>query len=81
VYFFLREYSTLNRGEVYVQNASMATCYYKDPKRTQEAFVDGFFRTGDIAEVCKYWSNYFDFILSDILKYLLAKRRWLYCHY
>ncbi len=36
-------------GEIVVRAPWVLTEYYKDPEKTSEAFVDGWFRTGDVA--------------------------------
>lgn len=38
-------------GEVLVKGPVVTKGYYKNPKATKEAFVDGWFKTGDIAEI------------------------------
>ena len=38
------------RGEICVKTPQMIDGYYKNPKETEERFVDGYFRTGDIGE-------------------------------
>ena len=36
-------------GELCVKGPGVMTCYYNDPKATEEAIVDGWLRTGDMA--------------------------------
>jgi fatty acid CoA ligase FadD9 len=38
------------RGEILVKTSSMSSGYYRDDERTKEAFVDGWYCTGDIGE-------------------------------
>ena len=38
-------------GELYVRSESVALGYWNDEKATQEAFVDGWVRTGDLVRV------------------------------
>src|SRR5262245_530726 len=37
-------------GEVYIRGPNVFTGYWRRPEATAEAFVDGWFRTGDLAE-------------------------------
>ncbi|KAF2072257.1 hypothetical protein CYY_006433 [Polysphondylium violaceum] len=39
------------RGELYVQSASMSLSYYKNKDLTNDSFIDGWFKTGDIVEL------------------------------
>ncbi|KAI6648026.1 hypothetical protein LOD99_8353 [Oopsacas minuta] len=41
------------RGEICVRTTNMVKGYYKNEKETEERFVDGFFRTGDIGIIEK----------------------------
>ena len=41
------------QGEVWVRGHSIASGYYNDPEETSRAFIDGWFRTGDIGEFTK----------------------------
>lgn len=41
------------RGELAVQTTNMFTGYYKDKTNTNDAFDQGYFRTGDIVQVCE----------------------------
>lgn len=41
------------RGEILAKSPFMASGYIGDPKLTQESFVDGYFRTGDIGSIDK----------------------------
>lgn len=45
-------YSTNNppQGEVWVRGHSITSGYFNDPEETARAFIDGWFRTGDIGE-------------------------------
>jgi acyl-coenzyme A synthetase/AMP-(fatty) acid ligase len=35
-------------GQLLVRGPSLAACYYRDPERTADVFVDGWVRTGDV---------------------------------
>src|SRR5690606_20305897 len=41
-------------GELWLRGPWVLKEYYKDPEKTKEAFVDGWFRTGDIVTVDEY---------------------------
>jgi fatty-acyl-CoA synthase len=41
-------------GELLLRGPWVINEYYKDPEKTKEAFVDGWFRTGDIATIDEY---------------------------
>ena len=41
------------RGEICVHTEEMIKGYYKNEKETEERFIDGFFRTGDIGVIEK----------------------------
>ena len=41
-------------GELCVKGPGVMTCYYNDPKATEEAIVDGWLRTGDMAMQDEY---------------------------
>jgi len=41
-------------GELLLRGPWVLKEYYKDPEKTKEAFVDGWFRTGDIAVIDEY---------------------------
>ncbi|MGK5092931.1 AMP-binding protein [Deltaproteobacteria bacterium TL4] len=45
------EYKITEEGELLVKNEALMEGYYKQPKETKEAFIDGFLRTGDMGEV------------------------------
>lgn len=38
-------------GEIWLKADSMMTGYYRDPEATEQVFVDGWYRTGDVARV------------------------------
>lgn len=44
-------------GELLLKGPTVMTGYWKNPKSTKETFLDGWYRTGDIAQVDKdgYW--------------------------
>jgi len=39
------------RGEVWIRGANVCDGYYKMPEKTQEDFIDGWFKTGDIGQL------------------------------
>jgi long-chain acyl-CoA synthetase len=43
--------STPPRGEIWIGGANICSGYYKNPEETKKAFVDGWFRTGDVGEI------------------------------
>ncbi len=38
-------------GEILIKNSNMTKSYYRQDKETQEAFLDGWFKTGDIGRI------------------------------
>lgn len=55
------------RGEVCIRGPSVSMGYFKQPQKTAEAWVDGWFRTGDIA----YWDMKGRLVIVDRLKNLI----------
>jgi len=46
-------------GEIYVKGDNVTPGYYKDPGLTKKTFSEGWFRTGDLAEMDKNGNMYF----------------------
>jgi long-chain acyl-CoA synthetase len=41
------------RGEIWIRGNNVATGYYKNPEKTKEDFIEGWFKTGDIGQLNK----------------------------
>jgi len=39
------------RGEIWIKGPNVSVGYYKNPEKTREEFVDGWFKTGDIGRI------------------------------
>ncbi|MGI9328594.1 MAG: AMP-binding protein [Pseudomonadales bacterium] len=56
------------RGELQVRGYAVFSGYYRAPEKNAEAFVDGWFRTGDLCSVDEQGSIAFHGRLKDMLK-------------
>lgn len=63
-------------GEVWVRGANVVTGYWNAPEATEEAFVDGWYRTGDVGRLDELG---FLFILDRIKDMLIRGGENIYC--
>lgn len=49
--FYQNELKISEQGEILFKSPALMLGYYKDPEKTQEAFIDGFYRTGDKGKI------------------------------
>ena len=54
-------------GEIYVKGPNVSTGYYDDKERTGSAFLDGWFKTGDLVEVDKDGNMFFKGRKDDVI--------------
>ena len=58
-------------GELYIKGDNVMLGYYKDPEATEKAFSDGWFRTGDLAELREYKQEKFLVITGRVKNMIL----------
>ncbi|MFT5592877.1 MAG: long-chain acyl-CoA synthetase [Oceanicoccus sp.] len=49
--FYQNEMKISEQGEILFKSPALMQGYYKDAQKTQEAFIDGYYRTGDKGEI------------------------------
>jgi malonyl-CoA/methylmalonyl-CoA synthetase len=54
-------------GEIWLKGPGITPGYWKRPEETEKAFVDGWFRTGDLG----YWDEDGYYFLTDRLKHII----------
>ncbi|ODM90616.1 Luciferin 4-monooxygenase [Orchesella cincta] len=57
------------KGEICVKGPAVFKEYYKNPEATKAAFIDGFFRTGDIGYYDEHGYIYISDRLKEVFKY------------
>lgn len=58
---------TGERGEIVLRGPNLLTEYWMNPEATKEAFIDGWFRTGDVGHVDEEGYFYVDDRIKDII--------------
>jgi acyl-CoA synthetase (AMP-forming)/AMP-acid ligase II len=56
------------RGEIVLRGPTIFKGYWRDPQKTRDAFVDGWFRTGDLGSLSPRGGLRFEGRLKDMLK-------------
>ncbi|MCK5836233.1 MAG: AMP-binding protein [Desulfobacula sp.] len=66
-YCLCRDVQSGQTGEIWLKGPGISPGYWRKPKKTQETFVDGWFRTGDLGRVDDVGYYY----LTDRIKHII----------